>query len=73
MEPISRTDSRPAMIGLDGTQVDGIPVVSLGSIEKRLLDELTRMTGCTAPNASLARQPGVVHPLSQYRPGTLGP
>jgi len=36
----------------------------LASIEKRLLDDLTRMTGCTAPNASLARQPGVVHHLS---------
>ncbi len=36
----------------------------LASIEKRLLDDLTRMTGCTAPNASLARQPGVVHHLA---------
>ena len=43
-------------------------VVLPDSIDKRLLDELTRMTGCTAP-ILLARRPGVVHLLYQYRPG----
>ena len=39
-------------------------LVYLDSIDKRLLVDSARMTGCTAPNASLARQPGVVHLLS---------
>ena len=39
----------PAVTGLDGP-VDGFLVVHRNSIDKRLLEGLTRMTGCTAPS-----------------------
>ena len=47
-------------------------VVYLDSIDKRLLDDSTRMTGCTAPLFPSLGDRGSCT-FYQYRPGSFGP